>query len=72
MQDKLVRYKIFTYLHIGRHSLDFSVSSPKNDERRRDYRVEDSIYRELAHERTQAHAYARKIHFTNNYPQTKR
>lgn len=46
---------IFIYLQIDRHSLNFSVSSQQDDERRRDYRVEDRNSRELAHKRTQAH-----------------
>nr|DAL51072.1 MAG TPA_asm: hypothetical protein [Caudoviricetes sp.] len=54
MRNKLIRYEIFFILHIARHSLDFSVSSQQNDERRKDYRIEDSS-RELAHKRTQAH-----------------
>lgn len=55
LQNKLVRYKIFTYLQISKHSLDFSVSSQQENERRRDYRVEDRNSRKLAHKRTQAH-----------------
>lgn len=46
---------IFIYLQIDRHSLNFSVSSQQDDERRRDYRVEDRNSRELTHKRTQAH-----------------
>lgn len=45
---------MFFILHIARHSLDFSVSSLKDDERRRDYRVEDRDSRGLAHKRTHA------------------
>lgn len=45
---------IFIYLQIDRHSLDFSFSSQQDDERRRDYRVEDRNSRELAHKRTHA------------------
>nr|DAN10743.1 MAG TPA: hypothetical protein [Bacteriophage sp.] len=41
-------------MQIARHSLDFSVSSLQDDERRRDYRVEDRNSRELAHKRTHA------------------
>ena len=48
---------IFIYLQIDRYSLNFSVSSQQDDERRRDYRVEDRNSRELAHKRT----HARKI-----------
>ena len=55
LRNKLIRYEIFFILHIARHSLDFSVSSLQDDERRRDYRVEDRNSRELAHKRTQAH-----------------
>nr|DAH52712.1 MAG TPA: hypothetical protein [Caudoviricetes sp.] len=55
MRDKLIRYEIFFILQIARHSLDFPVSSLQDDERRRDYRVEDRNSRELAHKRTQAH-----------------
>nr|DAW37592.1 MAG TPA: hypothetical protein [Caudoviricetes sp.] len=40
-------------MQISEHSLDFQFQA-RNDERRRDYRVEDSS-RELAHKRTQAH-----------------
>lgn len=66
---------IFIYLQIDRHSLDFSVSSQQDDERRRDYRVEDRNSRELAHKRTQAHTSAHKhvgFRNPNNYPQTQR
>lgn len=66
---------IFIYLQIDRHSLNFSVSSQQDDERRRDYRVEDRNSRELAHKRTQAHTSAHThvgFRNPNNYPQTQR
>nr|DAT31209.1 MAG TPA: hypothetical protein [Caudoviricetes sp.] len=50
-----------------KHSLDFQFQA-RNDERRRDYRVEDSS-RELAHKRTHTHVEFRN---PNNYPQTQR
>nr|DAO92903.1 MAG TPA: hypothetical protein [Caudoviricetes sp.] len=56
-------------MQIDRHSLYFSVSSQQDDERRRDYRVEDRNSRELAHKRTQAHTHV-GFRTPNNYPQT--
>ena len=37
-------YDIHLFANLSKHSLDFSVSSQQYDERRRDYRVEDSMY----------------------------
>lgn len=69
MWNKLIRYEIFFILHIARHSLDFTVSSLQDDERRRDYRVEDRNSRELAHTSAHTHVAFRN---PNNYPQTQR
>ena len=48
-------YDIHLFANLSKHSLDFSVSSQQDDERRRDYRVEDSMYGASA----QAHTSAR-------------